>query len=70
VTNTPPEGAWIVATTDEKILNLQHDLERLRVDMQVHKYQLGRIQCAATRLAKGIQYLAKPSQQPKVRQQT
>jgi hypothetical protein len=47
-----------VATTDEKILNLQHDLERLRVDMQVHKYQLGRIQGAAQKLAKAVQLVA------------
>ena len=43
---------------DEKILNLQHDLERLKLDVKVHQHQLGRIQHAATRLAKAVKMVA------------
>jgi hypothetical protein len=56
-----------VIKKDEKIETLRRDLLMLKENLRTNQDHLNRVQCAAQRLARAVQLLAKPQ---KARQQT
>jgi hypothetical protein len=57
-----------MAKTDERIVVLRRELILLKEDLATQRHHVNRLECVAVRLGRAISYLARPTQQPKVKQ--